>query len=64
VTNRGDVVGNLIAVYKAMGGAWQVARPEPFLDDATKKTMKERTNWGDLLDVPLPATDADPMTRK
>ncbi|GGP22317.1 efflux transporter outer membrane subunit [Silvimonas iriomotensis] len=64
VTNQGDVVANLIAVYKAMGGAWQVARPQPLLDDATLKTMKERTSWGDLLDAPLPASDQDFMTGK
>jgi outer membrane protein TolC len=62
VINRGDVVANLIAVYKAMGGAWDVARPQPLLDETTMKTMKSRTNWGDLLGAPLPATDA--ITRK
>lgn len=58
VTNRGDVVANLVAVYKAMGGAWEIARPQPLVDEATMKTMKERTNWGELLDAPLPAADS------
>jgi outer membrane protein TolC len=62
VINRGDVVANLISVYKAMGGAWNVARPQPLLDEATMKAMKARTNWGDLLGAPLPDTDS--ITRK
>lgn len=53
VSNRGNVVSSLIAVYKAMGGAWEVGRPPVLLDDATINTMKERSNWGDLLDVPV-----------
>jgi NodT family efflux transporter outer membrane factor (OMF) lipoprotein len=53
VSNRGNVVSSLIAVYKAMGGAWEVSRPAVLLDDATINTMKERSNWGDLLEVPV-----------
>lgn len=67
VSNRGTVVSSLIAVYKAMGGGWEAGRARPLLDDATLRSMKARTNWGDLLDVPLPAqpipepeTDARP----
>jgi multidrug efflux system outer membrane protein len=53
VSNRGNVVSSLIAVYKAMGGAWEISRPDLLLDDATLNTMKERSNWGDLLEVPV-----------
>jgi NodT family efflux transporter outer membrane factor (OMF) lipoprotein len=55
VSNRGAVVSGLIAVYKAMGGGWQAGRTRPLLDDATIRTMQARSNWGDLLDAPLPA---------
>lgn len=57
VSNRGNVVSSLIAVYKAMGGAWEVARPAALLDEATIDTMKARSNWGDLLEMPAPASN-------
>lgn len=62
VSNRGNVVSSLIAVYKAMGGAWDVGRPAVLLDDATINTMKERSNWGDLLDTPVPTSSLLPAS--
>ena len=59
VTNRGNVTQSLIAHYKAMGGGWQSARRQPLVDDATRDTMLKRSNWQDLLDVPLPAPDSN-----
>ncbi len=56
VSNRGSVVSSLISLYKAMGGGWDVVRERPLLDAATIKTMKQRTNWADVLDIPLPIT--------
>ncbi|WP_432720993.1 TolC family protein [Jeongeupia wiesaeckerbachi] len=55
VSNRGNVVLSLIALYKAMGGGWQSARTRPLLDDATIRAMKARTDWNDMLTAPLPA---------
>ncbi|MCC8994658.1 MAG: efflux transporter outer membrane subunit [Candidatus Contendobacter sp.] len=54
VTVRGLVTQGLIALYKAMGGGWQAGRERPILDDATRKTMGERSDWKKLLSVPLP----------
>ena len=59
VAAQGDVVKNLVALYKAMGGGWQAARAEPVLDEATRRTMNERSQWGGLLEAPLPAPGAD-----
>lgn len=47
---RADVVTNLIAVYKGLGGGWQPANERPFVPQATKDQMASRTNWGKLLD--------------
>lgn len=55
VSNRGQAIRSLIAVYKAMGGGWEQGRTRPLLDDDTRQMMKARTDWGDLFDVPLPA---------
>ncbi|WP_027467692.1 efflux transporter outer membrane subunit [Deefgea rivuli] len=56
VSNRGNAISSLIAIYKAMGGGWEQGRSRPLLDDETLQMMKMRTDWGDLLDTPLPAT--------
>ena len=54
VTAKGGVTQSLIALYKAMGGGWQAGRARPILDDATRATMGERSDWKQLLDAPLP----------
>jgi multidrug efflux system outer membrane protein len=54
VSNRGNVSQNLIALYKAMGGGWQAARRQPVVDEQTRETMINRSNWRGLLDAPLP----------
>jgi NodT family efflux transporter outer membrane factor (OMF) lipoprotein len=46
--NRGEIVRSLIAIYRSLGGGWQVSRQ--FIDENTRQQMEQRTNWGDLLD--------------
>lgn len=46
---RADVVTNLIALYKALGGGWE-PNSGPFLSAANRDQMAARTNWGKLLD--------------
>jgi len=60
VSTTGNVVQSLITLYKAMGGGWQQARSRPLVDDATRETMGERSDWRDMLAVPLPPADAGP----
>ena len=59
VISRGNLTQNLIALYKAMGGGWEQGRSRPVLDDATRETMGERSDWKDLLAAPLPPPGAD-----
>jgi len=47
---RADVVTNLIAVYKGLGGGWQPWNYGDFIPQATKEQMAGRTKWGKLLD--------------
>ena len=47
--SRGDVPRNLIAVYKALGGGWEIRRGKDFVPEKTKNEMKARTDWGKLL---------------
>jgi hypothetical protein len=62
VNARGGMIQNLIALYKAMGGGWEQGRRRPVLDDATRETMGQRSDWKHLLEAPLPppGTDAPP----
>jgi outer membrane protein TolC len=41
---------NLISLYKALGGGWQVRQEKGFVSKKIKKEMRQRTDWGDLLD--------------
>ena len=59
VTSRGNLTQSLIALYKAMGGGWEQGRTRPVLDDVTRETMGQRSNWKGTLDAPLPAPGAD-----
>jgi len=46
---RGGIASNLIDMYRALGGGWQIRAGRDFVPDATKEVMSERTNWGELL---------------
>jgi NodT family efflux transporter outer membrane factor (OMF) lipoprotein len=56
--SQGASVRNLVAIYKALGGGWEVREGRAFVDENTRTVMRERTNWGDLLDTPV-EQDAD-----
>lgn len=47
---RGEIVRNLIATYKALGGGWQMREGRPVAAQQTLAQMRNRTDWGDLLD--------------
>lgn len=55
---RGDVASGLIATYKALGGGWQLREGKPFVPEAVRASMSQRTNWGELLEpetlIPVP----------
>jgi NodT family efflux transporter outer membrane factor (OMF) lipoprotein len=56
-----SVATNLIALYKALGGGWEVRHGQPVIPAETESEMKQRTGWGDLLSQPRrPETAASP----
>ena len=61
VTTMSNVTLSLIALYKAMGGGWQQGRGRPLLDDASRETMGERSDWREILAAPLPPPAAGPQ---
>lgn len=47
---RGEVVTNLVSVYKALGGGWQLRQGNNYVDEDIRKKMAERTDWDDYLE--------------
>ncbi len=66
VSAQGNVVQGVIAVYRALGGGWEIRNGRDVVSDAVKAEMAERTNWGDLLDpknhLPEESPEAEPGT--
>jgi hypothetical protein len=60
LSNHGDMISSVISLYKGLGGGWQVPDVHNLIDEQTREQMKARTNWGDLLDEPLPQPPASP----
>ncbi len=51
-TAEGNVASGLAAVYKALGGGWQIRDNNEFVPTQTVVEMRARTNWGSLLAPP------------
>jgi NodT family efflux transporter outer membrane factor (OMF) lipoprotein len=45
----GDISRNLVGVYRALGGGWEIRESQDFVPVEIKETMAKRTNWGRLL---------------
>lgn len=50
---RSSAVTNLIALYKALGGGWELRQGDPVVTEGTRREMQERTNWGGYFSNPL-----------
>lgn len=46
---QGDIPKALVALYRSLGGGWQIRQCNDIVPDALKKQMAQRTNWGNLL---------------
>ncbi len=46
---RGEVARSLIAMYKSLGGGWQLREGKPFISEPNQSQMRERSDWGKLL---------------
>ncbi|HVJ16921.1 MAG TPA: efflux transporter outer membrane subunit [Polyangiaceae bacterium] len=49
---RSSIAINLVAVYKALGGGWELRQGQPIVPERIQQEMKERTDWGDLVNEP------------
>lgn len=55
----GNVSLGAIAIYRALGGGWQIREDSYFVTAAAREQMRARTNWGELL---APAGEPQPPT--
>lgn len=46
---QGSVPLNLVSIYRALGGGWELREGRPFLPPEVTAAMAERTDWGRLL---------------
>ncbi len=49
-TIKGNMALNAVALYKALGGGWQISRGKAYISRETAEKMKKRTDWGKFLD--------------
>jgi hypothetical protein len=47
---QGTVPQNLIAIYRSLGGGWELREGKPFLSPEITTVMDKRTNWDELLE--------------
>ncbi len=60
VQTRSSIATNLIALYKALGGGWELRQGQPIIAEGTQAQMQKRTNWGRLLPPPSTPETLDP----
>ncbi|HYA41653.1 MAG TPA: efflux transporter outer membrane subunit [Syntrophobacteraceae bacterium] len=48
-TSMGNIASNLVGVYRALGGGWEIRQGEDLLPPQIKEMMARRTDWGSLL---------------
>jgi len=49
VLTAGSVASGLVAMYKALGGGWEIREGQDFVPEGRREEMRNRTNWGHLL---------------
>ena len=47
---KGSLATNVILLYKALGGGWQMSKGDAYVSQETAKKMQKRTDWGAYLD--------------
>jgi NodT family efflux transporter outer membrane factor (OMF) lipoprotein len=53
--NRSSVATSLIALYKALGGGWELRLEQPIVPEGMQDEMRKRTNWDNEHFAPPPA---------
>ncbi len=59
VRAQGNLAFNVVGLYRALGGGWQIRAGDDFLPEEIRDQMRERTNWGGLLDSETQEADVE-----
>jgi outer membrane protein TolC len=51
INAQGSVPQDIILLYRALGGGWQIRQGDDVVSDDVKKQMSDRTNWGNMLNA-------------
>lgn len=51
VSTRGAVALNLVAIYRALGGGWELRNGQDLVPAPIKEQMQQRTDWGDTINA-------------
>ena len=62
VINQGNHISSVIDLYKSLGGGWLEPNMDQLVPDDLRKTMQQRSDWGDLLDTALPPDPDGPSS--
>jgi len=54
---EGNHITAFIGLYKSLGGGWTETPFEQLIPGDVRKTMQDRTDWGDLLTTPISETE-------
>ncbi|MFK8040778.1 efflux transporter outer membrane subunit [Congregibacter sp.] len=54
LVNEGAHISAVITLYKTLGGGWQPQSLEEMIPEDLRETMRNRVNWGDDLESPVP----------
>jgi len=59
--NKSSTIAAIISLYKSMGGGWLTMSGDQLISTEVRKTMQQRTDWGDLLTAPVysPKTNSE-----
>jgi hypothetical protein len=49
-TIKGNLATQVILLYKALGGGWQISKGRSYLSAETAARMKKTVDWGKYLD--------------
>jgi NodT family efflux transporter outer membrane factor (OMF) lipoprotein len=60
VVNQGNQISAVITLYRSIGGGWLHTPIQELIPEESRKTMQQRTDWGELLSAPLPVITDKP----
>jgi hypothetical protein len=50
-SSQGSVAVDLISIYRALGGGWEIGEGHDVISDEVKAEMARRTDWGRMLEA-------------